>query len=488
MTLDSNDALVFGAKDLPVGELRVRRLRGREGLSRLYRFTVLLEAASRDYLEGEQMEALVGSRAFVAFGDGEEHPIHGLVESVELAEASAPGRVLYRLTLVPRAWALSRAFRSRVFQDMTVPEIVDAVLAGSGLQKGEGYALRMVAAHPKREYTVQYQETDLAFLSRLMEYEGIFYFFEHEEKGERLVVGDSNYAFATLEGHESLPFLPPVGARSTPETGITALAYRRSLVEKSVQLRDYNYRTPAVQLSSSAAVDDTGRGERQHYGEHFKTPDDGDRLAKIRAEELRANKHLHKGRADVLGLHAGQRFTLSGHPFGALDQEYFIAEMRHTADQAAPGSGDAAEGYRQKLIAVPMTTPFRPPRTTPWPRVAGLLHAKVDGTQRTMIDEHGRYKVVLPFDSATPGTGRASRWIRMAQPLSGPAGKMHFPLDNGTEVLLAHIEGDPDRPVIAAAVPNHETPSPVVARNALQSIITTRSGIRMTFDDEAGTT
>jgi type VI secretion system VgrG family protein len=483
MTQEIDDALVFGAEPLPAGSLLVRRLRGREGLSRLYRFTLLLETRSRDYLDPEVMEALVASRAFVAFGEDEEHPIHGLVESVELAEASAPGRVFYRVTLVPRAWSLSRTFRSRVFQDMTVPEIVDAVLAESGLQNGKGYALKMVSSHPKREYTVQYQETDLAFLSRLMEYEGIFYFFEHGEKGEKMIVGDSNYAFGTLEGRESLPFVPPAGARTTAETGISSLSERLSVVERSVEVRDYNYRTPAVQLASEAPVDQEGRGQRQHYGEHFKTPDDGARLAKIRAEELAVRKRVHRARADVRGLHAGQRFGLTGHPNGALDQEYFVVEVRHAAEQAAPGGGEATRGYRQKLVAIPMKAAFRPPRETPWPRITGLLHAKIDGTQTTMIDEHGRYKVLLPFDSATAGSGRASRWIRMAQPLSGPSGKMHFPLDVGTEVTLAHVDGDPDRPIIAGAIPNHETPSPVVAANALQSVITTRSGIRMTFDD-----
>ncbi|MCC6559600.1 MAG: type VI secretion system tip protein VgrG [Polyangiaceae bacterium] len=486
MTLDADDTLVFRAKPLPPGALRVRRLRSREGISRLYRAELLVETSSRDHLDPEVIDALVGAPAYYAFGEDEALPVHGILREVALAGASAGG-VLYRVTLVPRLWTLTRAFRSRVFQDLTVPRIVEQVLLGAGLERDD-FALRIAAKHPAREYTVQYQESDLDFISRLMEYEGMFFFFEQAAHGEVAVVADGNQGAPALDP-ALVPFLPPGGARLAGARGVTDLSFRRRLVEQRIRLLDYNYRTPAVHLQAEAEADPAGAGERVVYGEHFKTPDDGARLAAIRAEERLARREVYAGRADHPGLHAGCRFTLEGHEHAPLDQEYLVTDLRRAADLAGrEGDAAAPRPYRARFTAVPSRVAYRPPRDTPWPRIAGLLHARVDGVQRTSIDEHGRYKILLPFDSATPGTGRASRWMRMAQPLSGPSGKMHFPLEVGAEVLLGHIDGDPDRPILVASVPNHETPSPVVARNAMQSIIHTRNGIQMIFDDEAGST
>lgn len=485
MTTDANDAIVFRSEGLDAGVLRVRKLRGREAISRLFRFDIHLETSSGELLEPEQFDGLLNATASVSFGYTEEHPVHGMVREVDLCEGSLPGRTLYRVTMVPRIWHATRWFRSRVFQELSVPEIVEAMFSEGGLEPGLDFELRLTAPHPKREYTVQYQETDFAFLSRMLEYEGMFFFFEQGEQGEKLVIGDSNFAFHELPSFERIPFVPGADALTAAAQTVTALGLRRRIVEQRVHVADYNYRIPAVPLAGEAEVDAEGAGERTHYGEHFKTPDDGKRLAAIRAEERGAQKLRYTGQSNVRGLRAGHRFALEGHPFAPMDQEYVVVERTHAADQGWDAEG-ALRPYRGKLTAIPRAVAFRPRRTTAWPRIAGVLHARIDGAQSTTIDEHGRYKVLLPFDSATPGAGRASRWIRMAQPAGGPNAKMHFPLEVGTEVLLGHIDGDPDRPIILSAAPNHATPSPVIARNAMQNVIRSRAGIQIVLDDEPG--
>jgi type VI secretion system secreted protein VgrG len=489
MTTDARDALVFRTEALEPGSLRLLKLRGREAISTLYRMDLLLEAQGAEPLDPAAVDGLLGTPAHVAFGDAEEHPFHGVIRSVALDPSSSRVRALYRVTLVPRLWGATRTRRCRVFQEMTVPEIVLHVLSEHGMAAGKEVELRASAPHPKREYTVQYQETDYAFLCRLLEHEGMFYFFEHSEAGALTVIADANFAFPAPAETNPIPFVAASGALGAPSRGVFALGHRARVVERAVELRDYNYRIPSVALEAEADVDEAGVGLVFWYGEHFKDPDDGARLAALRAEELRARKHVYEGRSSAPGIRSGHRLALEGHFAPALDQVYAVVEVRHAADQGwSSQGGGAPEGYRCRFAAIPFATAFRPRRRTPKPKIAGVLHAKVDGGQKTWIDEHGRYRILLPFDTATPGTGSASRWIRRAQPLSGPTGKMHFPLEVGTEVLLGHIDGDPDRPIIVGAVPNHETPSPVVARNMMQNVVETRSGIRMIFDDEAGPT
>ncbi len=485
---DQQDLLVFRSAALPIGTLRVVKMRAREALGHPYRIDLVSEAAAGEPLDIEVQKSLLGAAAHVAFGEDEQHPIHGVVREIRLL-STGPVRASYSMTLVPRLWLLSRRLRCRVFQDMTVPEIAEQLLTEAGLPAGQGFSMRLAAPHPKREYTVQYNESDLAFLTRLLEYEGMFYFFEQGEQSETVAFADSNMAFQEIQDFEELPFLPPGDALASGARGVRAIARRDRLVEQKVDVTDYNYRTPGVQLTASAAVGGGLFGVHSPYGEHVKTLEDGQRIAALRAEERGARRELYVLSADVPGMHPGVGFRLSEHDYEPLNQEYAVTEVRHSLDQAVGGAGAGKRGgYRTEVTAIPRSIPFRPRRKTPWPQLSGLLHARVDGSQKTSIDEHGRYKILLPFDSAAPGGGKASRWIRMAQPQAGAAGKFHFPLEVGTEVLLGHLGSDPDRPIIVAAVPNHATPSPVVAANAMQNIVRSRSGIRIILDDEPGPT
>jgi hypothetical protein len=241
-----------------------------------------------------------------------------------------------------------------------------------------------------------------------------------------------------------------------------------------VVLRDFNLERPSLEVTGEAEVDPLGRGETYLYGERFPTPEEGKRLAAIRAEELLCRKQEFFGESTVPFLLPGFLFTLKNHYRESFNREYLIEEVTHEGNQTGyliSGLGEALTErertvfYRNSFKAIPSGVQYRPDRTAEKPRIAGTMHARIDaegsGTYAE-IDGHGRYKVRLPFDiNNRHGAGKASSYIRMAEPYSGTDRGMHFPVLKGTEVLLTFIDGDPDRPFISGTVPCPETPSVV---------------------------
>lgn len=406
-----------------------------------------------------------------------------MLRRIRMHSAESAHDAYFTATLVPRIWMLSQVRRSRIFQELDVPGIVRAVLAELGLREGEDFELRLNGAYAVSEYTVQYQETDLDFISRLLEHVGIFYFFRQLPDRELLILGDSNAAFDRL-ADQPFPYAPREAAEGVG--GVHRLERELQRRPASVLVRDYNWRTPRVPLYADAAADSTtGVGFQDYYGDHFKTPEEGARIAQVRAQELLATRDLYRGGASILGLSPGHALELVGHHFGEIDQEYVITELRQ---RVGVDEGDEeAAGLSQSFTAIPFAVAYRPERVTAWPRIEGIMHGFIDGEvpgTAAPIDEHGRYKVLLPFDLAGQPGGRASRWVRMAQASSGPGYGIHFPLHIGVEVAIGHLDGDPDRPIILASPPNAETVTPVRDANATQSKIRTKTGIRITFDDD----
>lgn len=482
--------VVFRSNAVSPGDLLVRSLHGHEALSALYEFEVEVETTFGGPLEPDDLDALLQQPAAFAFGEQEEHLFHGYVREVELMALADPTPVVYRLRFVPKLWDLTMTFGSWVYQDLDAPGVVKDVLDNAGWADGEDYELRLTGSYPKYEYKVQYQETDFNFISRVMEHEGMFYFFEHGPEKAKLVITDGNTAFAPREGQETLPYEPRQGING-PSEAVTGISRVQRVLTTKVTLKDYNYRTPTTPLSGTSDVDEAGVGEQIYYGEHFKDAAAGKRLAKIRAQEHFVAREVYRGSTAARGLRSGDRFTLEGHPHAALDIDYVVTHVTHSVTQShTAGETTNDRAYANEFTAIPYAVPYRAPQVTPKPRIVGVIHGRVDapsdGDRTVPVDEMGRYKVVLPWDLAGQEGGKASRWIRMAQPASGGGYGVQFPLHIGTEVLLIHIDGDPDRPIIMSSVPNPATASPVTSANASQSMIRTRHGITVTFDDQSG--
>ncbi|MEC7524201.1 MAG: type VI secretion system tip protein TssI/VgrG [Myxococcota bacterium] len=472
------------APSVEPGSLTLLRLRGREALCRPYAYELTLETEADGGLAPEALDELLRFPCRVAFGREGGTEIHGILRAIEVPSAHEPSPVRYRAHLVPKLWALSQARRSRVFQDLDVVGIVTAVLEELGLEAETHFGFEVSKTYPTSEYTVQYQESDLDFVHRLLEHYGLFYFFAQGPDGEQVVFSDDSRTARPLEGAELLSF----GAvERSEEAGVMELGRVLTPQPAAVVLRDYNWRTPSIALQSEAKVDEaTGRGFHNEYGLHFKDPSAGAALAAVRSEELMAARDVYEGRCRVAGLAPGHRVEVTGHPLLGFDQEYLITEVEQEVDGGA--TQDTGNILHEKTFrAIPFTTPYRPPRRTPKPKIEGIMHARVDGEvpgTAAPIDQYGRYKVLFPFDLVGVPGGRASRWVRLAQPSSGAGYGIHFPLHIGAEVAVSHLDGDPDRPIIMASPPNAETVTPVNDRNATQSEIVTKTGIRMTWDDD----
>ncbi|MBE0556546.1 MAG: type VI secretion system tip protein VgrG, partial [Proteobacteria bacterium] len=241
-----------------------------------------------------------------------------------------------------------------------------------------------------------------------------------------------------------------------------------------------------------------GRGEIYLYGEHFPDRSEGERLAKVRAEEYLCREKIFHGRSTIPAIRPGYLFNLQRHYSSDFNRQYLTTTVRHEGSQEfylVSGLGvtglQEKEGlfYRNSFECIPGATQYRPARTTPKPRISGTLSARIDAAgsgQYAELDGHGRYKVIMPFDLSGRKDGKASAWVRMMQPYAGEGMGFHAPLHKGTEVLLSFIEADPDRPVIAGAVPNAETPSPVNDANQTQVRLVSGSGNVMHMEDQEG--
>jgi len=473
--------------DPDVASLRLRRVRGAERLSELYEYELWLEHEGDQGLALETLEAMLSHPCRFTVNDAAT--VSGVLDQITLQATTDPTRTVYHAVLVPRLARLARTVRSRVFQEMTGPEVVESILTDHQIPFASSY----LTEYPAREYTVQYEESDLDFVRRQLEHWGVFFLFEQNPDGEVLTLADDNKAFVAHPDHATLSYAAQRDADGTPFIG----PMERALTPQtaSVTLRDYNWRTPfsaedgtqterQLQLVATSAVDETtGSGEERRYGDHFKDEAEGALLAPIRAQELLVDRIVHRGVLLAPGLAPGHRVSTSGMPIAELEGEYVITGLEtHIVLDAE------TTDVEQRYEAIPSDVVFRPLRQTDKPVIIGHMHAVVDGEVDGVaapIDEYGRYKVILPFDQYAAMGGKASRWVRMAQSSAGADYGMHLPLHIGTEVVITHLDGDPDRPVIMNAVPNVDTMSPVVEANATQSRIKTSTGILFELEDAA---
>lgn len=482
----------FVSQALEEDAFEVVRFRGTEGVSRLYEFEITLVSENPEI----DLRAVLRNPATLTIirEEGDARRIHGIPSQFEQLHEDAE-RVFYKTVLVPRAWHADLYRQNQLFLDKKVSDIIEEILRQTNLTSND-YESRLTATYSQWEYICQYGETDFDFISRWMEREGIYYYFQQTEEFEKLVITDNVSSHEDVPDTSTIEYHPPSSLRAREEEVVRELICRQKMLPKKVILRDYNYRRPDLELRGEADVDPQGRGDVYSYGEHFKTPEEGNALAAIRAEEILCRESIFTGESTAPMLCPGFVFALTGHYRDAYNQRFLILEMEHEGDQSGAlfgEEGTAAGGstgivYSNRFTGIPADLQFRPERVTPWPHFFGTMNAKVEATdgQYAEIDDEGRYKVRLFFDQSDRSTAKASRWVRMAQPYSGENYGMHFPLHGNTEVLLTFVNGDPDRPVIAGSVPNPDTASPVNANTNTLCMIKTGGGNQIHTEDKLG--
>ncbi|WP_433927127.1 type VI secretion system Vgr family protein [Sorangium cellulosum] len=483
------DTFVVQSSALPTS-IKLAAFHGTEGLSKLYRFELYL-ITTRDVGHELDMAAAVGQPVTVSLerSDGGEGFIRsGVIGSIELINDFA-GRCVFRATMISRLELLTLSVHSRIFSEKTIPEIIQSVLQQGGVTD---CALQLRGAYKAEEHVCQYRENDYAFIARWMEREGIYYYFEHEEGGETLVLTDDRSVHQP-NGGKPVRYYPQPGANTARET-IRAFTCRHGAVPGAVRLKDYDYANPAVPVAGQASVSASGFGEISLYGARFFSPGDGERLARIKAESLSAAGVVYQATGASVTLVPGFTFELEEHPRAAFNTQYLTTEVEHWANQAPEvpelqGLTPWEDNYRIEARAIAATAQFRAPQVTEWPRIYGTEPAVVDGpaaSEYAQIDSHGRYRVKFHFDESDLSGGKASTWVRMLQPHGGGIEGFHFPLRAGTEVMCSFAGGDPDRPAIVGVAPNALTPSPVTSGNNTRNVIQTGGRNRLELEDQAG--
>jgi type VI secretion system secreted protein VgrG len=396
--------------------------------------------------------------------DGRVRWWHGVASAFDQVGEQG-GLALYRVTVVPTLWRLSQRTDCRIFQHQSVPDIVREVLRQHAVTPVES---PLSGTYPTREFVVQYRESDLDFVLRLMEQEGIYPFFVHDADGCRTVLADAPSAHRPADGYESVPYRPttdPSGAEAVREWVISA-----RLSTGQVALDDFDFAAPSKHLLARTAAPRRPGADLEafDYPGRYTDLSDGERYARLRLEEIEARRSVIRARADARGLATGALFTLAAHPRADQRRRWLVTRAEHTlvSDEFEPSPGAPHAGepiYRCRFEALDAAVPFRPARRTPRPCITGPQTAIVVGPRGEEIhtDNHARVRVRFHWDRYAPGDDRSSCFIRVNQPWAGKGwGGIQIPRV-GQEVIVEFLEGDPDRPIITGRVYNAESTPPV---------------------------
>lgn len=380
----------------------------------------------------------------------------------------------YQFTLRPWLWWLTLSCNNRVFQNLSAQEIVEKVFKDNGFTD---YKFQLKTKPAKREYCLQYNESDFNFVSRLLEQEGIFWFFIYEEGKHTLVLADDNSAFPPIPGDKKVKY--QAAQSGDRETGaIRSAELRLQTTAQGFKTSDFNYEQPKATLFAQAG-EKKGGMLYQHPG-GFSEKAQGDALAAWKVNALKTQAKQLVGESDCTALMAGHWFTLTDHPDNTLNIDWLVTAVTHEYD---------GERYHNRFTAIPKATPFRPACVTPKP----FMHtqtARVVGKSGEAIwtDNLGRVKVQFPWDREGKSDETSSCWLRVATAWSGNGFGAQFIPRVGQEVVIAFIDGDPDKPLITGCVYNGANALPyALPANQTQSGIKTRSekGFNeLRFDDK----
>jgi type VI secretion system secreted protein VgrG len=451
------------AIETPLGEdaLLLISMSGTERLGRPFEYR--LELASQN---GKiKAEKIVGQNVTVRLelGGGRTRFFNGQVN--HFTQLTTGGKLArYRATVVPWLWFLSRTGNCRIFQEKTVPDIIKQVFRDRGFTNFED---GLSGSYQTREYCVQYRETEFNFVNRLMEQEGIYYYFKHENGKHSLVLADSYSAHDPYPELDKLIY-QPADTGSTAKEYVSDWSFETHLQPVSYALNDFDFKNSKNDLQARAKIDREHKAadfEMYDYpGDYVKTKD-GEEYARKRIEEIQAEYEVATAKSDSRGVCTGFLFSLADHPRDDQNKEHLITSANYTikGDEIFSASTGGSEfAYSCEFTSIKSSQPFRSPRITPKPSISGPQTAIVVGPSGDEVytDEHARVKVKFHWDRYSKADENSSCWIRVAQVWAGGKwGAMYIPRI-GQEVIVEFLEGDPDRPIITGRVYNGQSKPP----------------------------
>lgn len=474
---------------LPDNTLALLTMSGSEQLSDLFNYT--LECVSEN--ANIDLYDILGMNISVVLdteNNGERH-IHGLVN--QAAHVGSKGEyALYRLSVTAWPWMLTQTTDCRIFAQLSVPNIISSVFSDNGFTD---YDIRLTDTYEQRNFCVQYQESDFDFISRLMEHEGIYYFFEHFDNRHVMVICDNAGAHSIATHYAKIPHLPQSTNRKKIGDHLINWQFEKSVRSGEYVTKDFSFDNPQRDLLVNSSTSVSGSYESKEVYEFpggytadnsgEMTRSYGTHLAKARIEALTAQHEMAKASGNVRGLNAGNIFTLTQCERKDQNREYLVvcASLTLQLESYYSGNDGGAVELKSSFHCMPSDIPFRAERKTVKPEIRGPQTAIVVGPagEEIYTDEHGRVKLQFHWDRYGTSDEHSSCWIRVSQAWAGEAwGSIHIPRI-GQEVIVEYIDGNPDRPIITGRVYNGDRPVPYdLPANATQSGIKSRNSLSAT--------
>ncbi len=459
------------------GGLLFYRMHAVEGLSQVSRFELECLSTTGDISPDDVLAQNVHVK--MTMPDESKRFFAGYV--TRFAQAGKLGKYhIYRATVHSWMWFLTRTADCRIFQEMSVPDIVKQVFGDHATADFED---RLSGSYQPREYCVQYRETDFNFVCRLLEEEGIYYYFEHDGSQNKLVLADGLSAHSPFPGYADLPFVAPSNVgRFHDREYIASWSFEREVRPGKWTHTDYDFKKPGVKLEATSLI----QRSHQHadyevfdYPGEYLEKGDGDTYAKTRIEEAQARFEVAEGASNARGIAVGSLLTLLSHPRDDQNVEYLITRTElHGQMNGYESDGAGGSSIECRFSAMNSAHVFRPERRTPRPIVKGPQTAVVVGPAGDEIytDEYGRVKVQFFWDRYGANDENSSCWMRVSHPWAGKNWGMIAIPRIGQEVIVECLEGDPDKPIITGRVYNaNQMPPYDLPANATQTGIKTRS-------------
>lgn len=442
---------------------------GVEAISAPFKFALSMRSSDA----GLNPATIIGATVTVkmAVPKGPERYFNGIVSRFMYAGGDS-AFALYTAEMVPTLWLLTLSRDRVIYQNKTAADIIKAVLGDFGVV----FEAKLSGTYGSREYCVQYDETAFDFISRLMEEEGIFYFFSFKNGSHTMVLADAASAYIVCPNAKELKYFPDQSGRRRMDV-VNRLEYENRLVTQKFEYSDFNYLKPTTPLLAEVSGA-KGKGKFFEFpGKHAVTAD-GTQRATVRSEASQHQEAVCRGTSYCYPLTAGTKFNLVEHPRAALNTALVLQSVTHWASQSQ---------YSNGFVAFVATLPFRPSRQTPLPRVAGSQTAMVVGPSGEEIwtDAHGRIKIQFHWDRVGATDENSSCWVRVSQSWAGKAWGNLFLPRIGHEVVVSFVDGDPDRPIVTGSVYNAENKPPVdLPAMQTQSTMKSRSSKEGTAGNE----
>lgn len=447
---------------LPVEGLLFWKLSGREAMSESFALTLTLLGTDaridRSKLLGQPVTVTLPTQSLLT-----PRYINGKVTRVAVSAVELTGTryAVYQLTVEPDLWPMKRDRNLRIFQGQTAPQIVKTLLGEHQVNVED----KLTGSYRVWDYCVQYQESSLDFISRLMELEGIAFHFRHEADKHTLVLTDAATQHLPFSGYEIIPYHQTPSGGSTDEEGISQWALEDSVTPGIYSLDDYDFRKPNAwlfQAQQNPASPQPGSIDVYDWPGRFVDHGHAEFYARIRQERWQVEHQQIQATATAAGIAPGHTFTLSNAPFFSDNGEYLTTAASYHFEENRYASGEGETIHRTDFTVIPSSVAYRPAQTTAWPRTYGPQTAKVVGPQGESIwtDKYGRVKVKFHWDRLAKGDDTSSCWVRVSSAWAGQGyGGVQIPRV-GDEVVVDFINGDPDRPIITGRVYNEASMPP----------------------------